>query len=192
MVAMGSASMIHFPLYCFESESELEFVSFSLSSANNVCFNQHHQCCARWFFWTHITFYYPFSTSSYPYLHMSWDGFLGVRSPCLVPCYTSLGHLFQYFIALGLQTQTLAILFLNFDSILIRGSEWGDVQQIYIHLDVLLYTTMVLLNQCHLESLIPNIECKVWKLLVYFGIIWSLLCCKVFHLMYWSSYLSIG
>jgi hypothetical protein len=40
MVALGSVSMIHFPLSCSESEFKLDSVSFSLSLANNDCFER--------------------------------------------------------------------------------------------------------------------------------------------------------
>jgi hypothetical protein len=57
MVTLGSASMIHFPLFSSESEFESTSDSEAFISANNDYFwSDIHQCCAKGFCGTHTTF----------------------------------------------------------------------------------------------------------------------------------------
>jgi hypothetical protein len=62
MVTLGSASMIHFPLSSFESESESHLTLRLSSQPTMIVWSDIHQCCAKGFCGTHTTFQCP-STS---------------------------------------------------------------------------------------------------------------------------------
>jgi hypothetical protein len=73
MVALGSASMIHFPLSCSESESESGSNSFSLSSTNNDCFEWHSSVLCQGILWNSHHFLVSFFDFPLPFFSYGLD-----------------------------------------------------------------------------------------------------------------------
>jgi hypothetical protein len=76
IVVVGSASMICFPLLCFESKFESGSDSFYLCSTTNDCFEEHLLVLSQGLLWN--SHHFPMSFLEFLLPFLSWTGYLKV------------------------------------------------------------------------------------------------------------------
>jgi len=175
MVALYFSSMIHFLISCFESYYERESESFSFISSNNDSFEWHSSILCQGIF---LELTQVFSVLGFPItLIFMRLGLVVLRLDLIALSFVMLFK--ATFTMLLLQQicgpKIMLIPLLNFYSILIEYWQVAlseDISKKSISDWMYLCSPLwYFKTRCHLKSLIPKFEQKVWKILVSYNTI---------------------